>query len=60
MDAKTCDLSPIKPDMQCKRRYSEAEMKNGYFLDYDWSPLDNSFFSPTKNELEKTDPQQRL
>ena len=31
----------------------------GYFLDDDLSSLDTSFFSLTKNELERTDPQQR-
>ncbi|KAI9741492.1 MAG: hypothetical protein M1818_004298 [Claussenomyces sp. TS43310] len=31
----------------------------GYFLDEDLSTLDTSFFSLTKSELEKTDPQQR-
>jgi acyl transferase domain-containing protein len=32
---------------------------HGYFLDEDLSSLDASFFSMTKNELEKCDPQQR-
>ena len=31
----------------------------GHFLDEDLSCLDTSFFTMTKNELEKTDPQQR-
>jgi len=33
--------------------------KYGYFLDEDLSCLDTSFFSMAKQELEKTDPQQR-
>lgn len=32
---------------------------HGYFLDEDLSSLDASFFSMTKTELEKCDPQQR-
>ncbi|KAF3063606.1 Lovastatin diketide synthase LovF [Daldinia childiae] len=31
----------------------------GYFLDEDLSKLDTSFFTMSKNELERTDPQQR-
>lgn len=34
--------------------------KHGYFLDEDLSRFDPSFFSMTKQELEKCDPQQRL
>lgn len=33
--------------------------QNGYFLDDDLTSLDTSFFSMSKNELEKSDPQQR-
>jgi acyl transferase domain-containing protein len=35
-------------------------VKHGYFLDEELSALDTSFFTLTKNELEKTDPQQRM
>ncbi|SCO58404.1 polyketide synthase [Fusarium fujikuroi] len=34
--------------------------KHGYFIEGDLSCLDTSFFSLTKNELERVDPQQRL
>jgi acyl transferase domain-containing protein len=36
------------------------KVEYGYFLDEDLSTLDTSFFTFTKNELEKTDPQQRM
>jgi acyl transferase domain-containing protein len=36
------------------------QTRHGYFLEDDLSRLDTSFFSMTKNELEKCDPQQRL
>jgi hypothetical protein len=35
-------------------------LQHGYFLDEDLSRLDTTFFSMTRNELEKMDPQQRL
>ena len=34
--------------------------RHGYFLDDDLSRLDTSFFSLSKNEIERCDPQQRL
>ncbi|KAF5641441.1 polyketide synthase [Fusarium tjaetaba] len=34
--------------------------RHGYFIEDDLSRLDTSFFSLTKNELERVDPQQRL
>ncbi|KAF5703239.1 polyketide synthase [Fusarium globosum] len=34
--------------------------KHGYFIEGDLSCLDTSFFSLTRNELERVDPQQRL
>ncbi|KAK4150451.1 putative polyketide synthase [Chaetomidium leptoderma] len=34
--------------------------RRGYFLDDDLSRLDTSFFSMSKNEIERCDPQQRL
>jgi acyl transferase domain-containing protein len=34
--------------------------RHGYFLDDDLSRLDTSFFSMSKNEIERCDPQQRL
>ena len=58
--------SPIRPD-----RYNIDSFKatmgskgaiktqNGYFLDDDLTSLDTSFFSMSKNELERSDPQQR-
>jgi acyl transferase domain-containing protein len=36
------------------------KVQYGYFLDEDLSCLDTSFFTLTKSELEKTDPQQRM
>src|SRR5437763_15747242 len=40
-------------------RNGAIKTEYGYFLDEDLTCLDTSFFSISKNELEKADPQQR-
>jgi acyl transferase domain-containing protein len=42
------------------RGKDSIKTKHGYFIEDDLSFLDTSFFSLTKNELERVDPQQRL
>jgi len=58
--------APIPPDRYNSSGFNDAlgkkgaiETQYGYFLDEDLSLLDTSFFTMTKNELEKADPQQR-
>lgn len=58
--------SPIPPDRYNAKGFSNELGKKGaiktqygYFLDEDLSCLDASFFTMTRTELEKTDPQQR-
>ena len=57
---------PIPPDRYNAGGFNDAlgskgaiKTTHGYFLKEDLSCLDTSFFTMTKNELEKTDPQQR-
>jgi acyl transferase domain-containing protein len=57
---------PIPPDRYNAEGYtnklgsrSAIKTKHGYFLDEDLTALDTSFFSMSKTELERCDPQQR-
>ena len=57
---------PIRSDRYKLDSFNDAlgkkgaiKTKRGYFLDDDLTSLDTSFFSMSKDELEKSDPQQR-
>ena len=57
---------PIPPDRYNAKGFNDAlsskgaiKTQHGSFLDEDLARLDTSFFSMTKTELEKVDPQQR-
>ena len=58
--------SPIPPERYNAGGFSDVlgkkgaiKTQHGYFLNHDLSSLDASFFTMTKTDLEKTDPQQR-